>query len=80
MKSTISTIQSDAHLESWGKIFLKKRSSNISNHYLKALKGEVERSKDRILAMLDANIESCEVQWSKTSMCMWVEHYVKENK
>lgn len=37
-------------------LFFKKRSVNISNHYLKALKGEVERSKDSITATtLEAN-------------------------
>lgn len=50
------------------KIFFKKRSVNFSSHYLKALKGEVERSKDKITATLDTTTESCKVQWSKTSV------------
>lgn len=61
-------------------MFFKRRNINISNHYLKALKG-VERSNDRITAtILGANIESREAQWSKISVCMWVRHYGKGNK
>lgn len=49
MKSIRSISRSGAHLKDEEKYF-RKRSVNISNHYLKALKGEVERRKDRITA------------------------------
>lgn len=59
MKIIRSTIQSGAYLKAEEKYFLKKRSVNVSNHHLKDLKGEVERGKDRITAMiLHTNTES----------------------
>lgn len=57
MKSIRSTIKSGAHLKAEEKYF-SKRTVNISNHYLKALKGEVEGGKDRITAQYYTQTQS----------------------
>lgn len=58
---------------------MKRRSVNISNHYLKALKGEVERGKKRITTILHTNTESLVKYSGAKQVCVGVGHYVKGN-
>lgn len=78
MKSIRRTIQSGIHLESWGKIFFK-RSVNISNHYLKALK-RAETSKEDYSNDIRCKHKNLVKYSGAKQVWMSVGHYVKGNK